>query len=311
MELPKEVLEGCLHVAVAMGMRKFKFLGGEPFLRGDLPELIRNVRSLSKDADISIITAGVAPIDRLDRCWDAGLSRVNISIHGFTPEAFALRNRSKEAFQTRSRFIDKVILEKRAPLKLNYVYSSPKDIGDLSEMLFWAEQHGITVNVLDNLSLELNWMSIANAVEKVMGTPKSIVESDDPDSLPTLHWIYSGGLQVEIKHKMLRNFAPYSICQACHRTRFCKEGIFALRLTHTGRLLPCMDRPDIGFPLADIVLKHGIEYAMGTWRKFIHFLAPGNCQDGCQAQRCNDWPSWKRQNNSWEIAGEASSMGIS
>jgi GTP 3',8-cyclase len=310
-ELAKDLMDSCLCVAARMGVRKFKFLGGEPFLRQDLPELIRCIRSQSEDADISIITGGVASLDKLQRCWDAGLSRVNISIHGFTPEAFALRNRSKEAYHVRSQFIDTVVREKRAPLKLNYVYSNENDLDDLSKLLFWAGPHGLTVNILDNLSLELSWLSIADVVQKIIGIPQSIVESNDPDSLPTIHWLYSGGLRVEIKHKMLRDYAPYSICGTCHRISVCKEGIFALRLTHTGNLLPCMDRPEAGLPLSEILLNHNIEYAMGAWREFIQLLTSGSCHDGHQTHHCNDRPTWKRENNTRAIVGEATSVGIS
>ena len=62
-------LKKCLKIAATKGIRKFKFLGGEPLLRKDLAEIIEYLRDNSSNSDISIITAGVVPIRLIDKVF--------------------------------------------------------------------------------------------------------------------------------------------------------------------------------------------------------------------------------------------------
>ncbi|MBM4364347.1 MAG: radical SAM protein, partial [Deltaproteobacteria bacterium] len=82
--LPREELVQLLRVGVESGVRKLKLLGGDPLARADLPEIVQAVRATSADLDISVITAGVFRPERVDALYAAGLSRCNVSIHGWT-----------------------------------------------------------------------------------------------------------------------------------------------------------------------------------------------------------------------------------
>jgi cyclic pyranopterin phosphate synthase len=271
-ELPSDILKACLKIAATAGIKKFKLVGGEPFLREDLPDVIYWIRQASPEADISLITAGVVSPEKLHAAWDAGLSRLNISIHGFTKKAFFSRNRSEKAYQKRDKFIRIAISENRAPIKFNYVYSSQRDDADLSSMLDWAASNRLFVNVLDNLSLDLSWESIANVICRLHGDPEKSCEQMDPDSLPTLFWEYDDGLQIEIKNHKLGDLAPYNVCSDCDKKSSCKEGIFALRLTHDGKLQPCMDRPDLSLPLSEISTSYSGFDASARWKKYVASL---------------------------------------
>ncbi len=83
--LPTAAWMDLLHVALDCGVRKLKLVGGEPLVRRDLPEIIASLRQRDAEVDISIITSGAVPRDAIDRCFDAGLSRCNVTIHGHRP----------------------------------------------------------------------------------------------------------------------------------------------------------------------------------------------------------------------------------
>lgn len=75
-----------------LGIRKVRFTGGEPLLRPDLVDIVREVRCAA-DVELALTTNGVA----LDR-WagplaDAGLQRVNISLDTIDDAEFAQRTR--------------------------------------------------------------------------------------------------------------------------------------------------------------------------------------------------------------------------
>ena len=62
------------------GLRKVRLTGGEPLLRRDLDELVRQLRACSEDLDIAITTNGLLLNKHLSNLHEAGLSRVTISL---------------------------------------------------------------------------------------------------------------------------------------------------------------------------------------------------------------------------------------
>ncbi|MFO8074022.1 MAG: radical SAM protein [Armatimonadota bacterium] len=260
-ELPGPLLTSCLRVMARSGTAKIKLMGGEAFLRSDLADLVSAVRGVVPAVDISIITAGVVPVSRLDAVLRAGLDRVNVSIHGFRPRELALRGPGPEAHAQRARFVDTLFARGLDP-KINYVYTGHGDREDLDALLEWAAARGALVNVLDNLQIDLSYEDVAETVRFLRGDPDQEIVDDDPHSLPTLRWIYADGLRVEIKHTRLGDVAPYAFCRGCRHRDACREGIFAERLTSTGMLVPCMHRPDLGIDLAGIVSDYGEEVAL-------------------------------------------------
>jgi GTP 3',8-cyclase len=270
-ELDGERLRDCLRVAARVGVRKFKFLGGEPFLRRDLAETVRALRESAPEADISAITAAAVQVERLDAALEAGLDRVNVTVHGFTEAAFSLRSRNPRLREHRQRFVDAILAHGR-PVKINYVYGGPSDRDDLAALLDWAAERSLLVNVLDDLDTELGYVGVAEVVRSLRGVPERVYEFDDPHSLPTLRWAYAGGLVVELKHQRLGDTAPWSACVACPKREGCKEGIFALRLTHRGQLQACMDRPDLSLDLAAVVERGGVEAGVDAWQRWTASL---------------------------------------
>jgi cyclic pyranopterin phosphate synthase len=273
-ELPLDALCACIDVMAAAGMRKIKLLGGEPLLRPDLPALISHMRAAAPRADLSMITAAALPTRALHAALDAGLDRVNVSIHGFGAEAFARRNSNPLQLVRRAAFVDALLATGR-PVKLNYVYSGPEDADDLAALLDWAADLPVLVNVLDNLELELGWRPLEAMLTALRGAPAWHRVSHDPDSLDTLHIGWADGLRVELKDQQLGQHAPWADCASCPVRATCKEGIFALRLTHQGVLMPCMDRPELGLPLARIIARDGIIAAHDAVERYINALMCG------------------------------------
>jgi cyclic pyranopterin phosphate synthase len=252
--------------AVDNGIEKLKFLGGEPLLRKDLPDVIRAVREKSPSLDISLITGGAVPVLALDACFDAGLSRANLSIHGWSPAAFhartqrgALHHRLRQAMLHR-------LLERGRFLKLNFVWRGPEDDADLSDLLSWAADKPVVVSVLDDLgNPSLGPGDIQAALVHLRGMPMVREAEPDPHSLPTLRMRWWDGLEVEVKDHQLGVVAPWRACGACPQRTRCREGIHALRLSHDGKLRPCMDRPDISVDLKGILAQSGREGATRAW----------------------------------------------
>ena len=114
------------------------------------------------------------------------------------------------------------------------------------------------VNVLNDLHRpELDAAVLERVLRALRGEPSLVRLEPDPFSLPTrrLHW--SDGLEVEIKHQQLGAQGAYQACAGCPERPRCTEGILALRLSHTGDLRPCMDRPDLSVSLRSVMAHEG------------------------------------------------------
>jgi len=258
-----------LHAGLDNGVRKLKLLGGEPLLRTDLPHIISSLRTRDPDLDISIISCGVAAVERLDACFEAGLTRCNVSVHGWSREAFGLCGGTARMFELRSRFLDALVGYGR-PLKVNYVYTGTEVEPDLDGLLSWAASRDLVVNVLDDLSdPDLGPEELIHAVRRLRGEPIRRSIDEDPHSLPTTHLHWADGLEVEIKSQHLGVEAPWRSCRGCFVRDRCREGIAALRLSQRGELRPCMDRHDLGRDLADAVRRDGRPGAADQWRGFL------------------------------------------
>ncbi len=189
--LDRRTLESLTRVGVLSGVRKLKFLGGEPLLRGDLPEVIAALRRVDRALDLSLITGGAVAPDRLEACFEAGLSRANLSVHGWSLEAFRERTRrGPAALALRQRNLS-LLLERGRFLKLNYVWRSPSDDADLGALLGWAAGRPLVVNVLDDLGDPgAGPAQLLRALHRLRGAPESVYTEPDPHSLPTtrLRW---------------------------------------------------------------------------------------------------------------------------
>lgn len=263
-----------LEVALKQGIQKLKFLGGEPLVSPLLVPLIHWVKEQAPELDVSLITAGGVPPERLEQAFQAGLDRANLSIHGWGREAFARHSRAQNReglYAWRMENLNR-LLEKGRFLKLNYVYTGPEVENDLLELLTWASNKPVVVSVLDDLNQhDMSPDTIRGMLSRLLGVPQRVLRDDDPHSLETERLCWASGLVVEIKSSQLGQLAPWSACVTCPRRSVCREGIFALRLEPDGHLRPCADRPDLGYSLLDAV-QQGTRHAIEQWQYQLSIL---------------------------------------
>jgi cyclic pyranopterin phosphate synthase len=269
--LTVEELLSLVHRGVDEGIRKIKILGGEPLLYPDLPVLISDLSHNPRLEDLSLITAGAVPTALLDRAFEAGLPRANLTIHGWSLPEFGRRTgRGRGHWELRARTLERLLAYGR-PIKLNVVYSGLEDEADIAALLDVAAGLPVLVNILDDLGQEdLGPRAVLGLVHRLRGEPCLVQEDHDPHSLPTLHLGWRDGLRVEIKHQQLGRLAPWDACAACPARGRCKEGIHALRLSSDGTLRSCMDRPDLSVPLAEILRAQGLEAVTRGWRSLLN-----------------------------------------
>jgi GTP 3',8-cyclase len=87
--LSYEEIGGLARILVDSGVRSIKVTGGEPLVRRDVDVLVRMIRGLGRDLDISVTTNGYLLAQQAEKLADAGLDRVTVSCDSLIKHRFA------------------------------------------------------------------------------------------------------------------------------------------------------------------------------------------------------------------------------
>jgi cyclic pyranopterin phosphate synthase len=86
--LSYEELLRVANIATRLGIRKIRLTGGEPLMRRDLAEFIRNLIHLQGIEEICLTTNGTLLCHQAPALYEAGLRRLNVSLDTLTPARY-------------------------------------------------------------------------------------------------------------------------------------------------------------------------------------------------------------------------------
>lgn len=145
-------------VFVLLGITKIRLTGGEPLLRRDLLDLIRELRALrtpsGEQLDIAITTNGHLLAEMAQPLKDAGLDRITVSMDAVDPELFARITRVPNGFE-------KVLAGVRAakaagltPVKVNCVLLRGFNEDQIVPFGQFARDEDVVVRFIEFMPLE-------------------------------------------------------------------------------------------------------------------------------------------------------------
>jgi molybdenum cofactor biosynthesis enzyme MoaA len=212
-------------------------------------KLISEIRGLGCQ-DISI-TCAVIAMPRIDigNLIEAGLTRITLSIHGFSPNESQLL---QSVIGSLGPFRDK-------SLKVNRVLLA-STLRDLPSMIDWVDAHACTLRLFSIMRTPtsppsfsdeyVHWTSVvdtfAHRVERIEATDYTL-------SNRTRYKIrLSGGGAIEVNMptvSMPCRLVLSQECRSCPLRAICEEGYFGcgIRLGADGRVYPCILRPELSF----------------------------------------------------------------
>lgn len=77
-----------IRVGVSLGISKVRVTGGEPLVRKDAVDLLREIVAMPGVRDVSLTTNGVLLADHVQQIRNAGVKRLNVSLDSLRPERF-------------------------------------------------------------------------------------------------------------------------------------------------------------------------------------------------------------------------------
>jgi molybdenum cofactor biosynthesis enzyme MoaA len=228
-----------------LGFEKFKLTGGEPTLREDLPLLILKLTNEADIENLSMITNGVSLEYTAKTLKSAGLKRLNVSLNTLNDGRHTEINRNKNVAMPDKiiKGIDTAIELGYEDIKINFVYINGESDEDLKELLDFTLSRSLTLVLLPLIDSSENpktFFSLEMMYDKLKKIGiKNEADDFDNEGIARKSVVLKTGNKILLRCGELGNYNPFIFCEKCAERKNCREGIFPLRLSPYGELIPC------------------------------------------------------------------------
>lgn len=239
--LSAEDIEFICKLAVTQGFSKIKLTGGEPTLREDIGDIIKRLTLLGIN-DVSLISNGTLLSKKIVDIKGSGLRRLNITLNTLNPEMYEkITKRSRRELYNTIKGIDIALSKGYNNIKINFVYMGNESETDLNEMINFVNERGLILVVLPVIERNCSKTSLRSLYDyfKSIGING---EHDCTDSygIKKTMITLNNGAKILLRLEELVEHMPYKFCTSCEVKNNCREGIFPLRLSSDGVLIPCL-----------------------------------------------------------------------
>jgi cyclic pyranopterin phosphate synthase len=239
-EMTADEIEAIVSIASELGIGKIKLTGGEPLLRDDVVEIVAKIAPYVDE--VSMTTNGYKLTELACRLKEAGLRRVNVSLHSSHPDIFC-KIIGREADEEVRRGISAALECGLRPVKLNMVVMKGVNDDDIEEMIQFSKGIGAILQLIEYQPLERgeeNWEQYYYDLRSLETELESRAEKIVVREMQRRrqYWLKEGGV-VEVVRPM-------------HNTEFCMY-CTRLRVTSDGYLKPCLMRDDNYVELVSLI----------------------------------------------------------
>jgi len=208
------------YVSRKLGIVYFKITGGEPLLRGDTPDIVKGVREYSKE--VSLTTNGYFLKNLAGKLADAGLDRLNVSVHSLNDEVYQAITRTRGSVKLILEGIEQA-LDHAIKVKLNFL-AMKINLGEFEKIIEYASSKGVDVNVIELIPLGTphhvyleQRTSLDPIIEKLYRVSSNITISNFQNR--PVYTLPSG-----IRVNVIKGYGNPDLCARCTRLRLTPEG---------------------------------------------------------------------------------------
>jgi cyclic pyranopterin phosphate synthase len=226
-EMTPEEIEAVVSTAADLGVRKIKLTGGEPLLREDIVEIVGRISPHVEE--VSMTTNALHLVEKARELKEAGLRRVNVSLHSACPDVFE-KITGWDVLPEVEEGIKAALGAGLRPVKLNMVVMKRVNDEEIPRMIEFARDLGVTLQLIEYQPLERGvegWeryhYDLRPLEEELEGRSERIVERE-------MH---------RRRQYHLRDGGVVEVVRPMHNSLFCAF-CTRLRLTSDGHLKPCL-----------------------------------------------------------------------
>ncbi len=218
--LSYEELLRLVRIALNIGITRFRLTGGEPLLRPGLAEFVAQITAIPGIEDLSLTTNGLRLQDNLEKLWQAGLRRINISLDTLDKKKYAAITGS-DSLEEILQSIKQALKVGFDPVKINVVLLKGvnEDITDFIRLAFDSPLHIRFIELMEFSPVDGYFLS-AEAVLEKLKQKGQLKLFQLPGSGPARYY------QLEGMKGSLGFITPYShhFCLGCNRLRISAKG---------------------------------------------------------------------------------------
>ncbi len=217
---------------VARGVRKIRLTGGEPLVRSQILDLVRQLAALPGLDELVMTTNGLLLPKYAAELAEAGVRRLNISIDSLDPERYRAMTRRGDLDEALAG-IEAARAAGFEHIKLNAVVMKGVNDDELPRLAHYAVERGLDIAFIEEMPLGhidshqrgATYLSNETVRERLLQS-LPLLPSTHTTGGPAQYW------QVAGSHSRVGFISPHSnnFCGDCNR----------VRLTAEGRLLTCL-----------------------------------------------------------------------
>ena len=224
----EEILRIC-EIVSELGIKKIKITGGEPLVRKDIVNLIRDIKNLDKIEQVTLTTNGILLYDMLDDLYDAGIDAINISLDTLKEDNFKQITR-RDGLEKVLMAIDKAY-NLGIRVKINCLAIRDFNINELADIANFAKDREIDVRFIELMPIgfgkkytQIDNDEILSILESNFGTFEPVTEKR------------GNGPAKYYKNKDMKgcigfiSAISHEFCESCNRIRLTSNGFLKLCL---------------------------------------------------------------------------------
>ena len=223
-----EILRIC-EIVSELGIRKIKITGGEPLVRKDIVNLIRDIKNIDKIEQVTLTTNGILLHEMLDDLYDAGIDAINISLDTLNKDNFKKITR-RDGLEKVLMSIDKAY-DLGIRVKINCLAIRDFNLRELVEIASFAKDREIDIRFIELMPIgfgkkytQIDNDEILSILESRFGTFEIVTEKRGNG--PAKYYRNQNmkgciGFISAISHEF---------CESCNRIRLTSSGFLKLCL---------------------------------------------------------------------------------
>ena len=223
-----EIIRICKCIA-KLGIKKIKITGGEPLVRKDIIDLIKEIKEINGIDEVTITTNGVLLYEMADKLYEAGIDAVNISLDTLNRDKF-LKITRRDKYENVSMAIDKLI-DLGVRVKINCLAIKENNLSEIVKIAAYSKNNNIDVRFIELMPIGYgkNYTGISNEV--ILG-----LLEDEYGSFKKVKEKRGNGPAVYYKNDKFKGYIGLisaisnEFCETCNRVRLTANGFLKLCL---------------------------------------------------------------------------------